>query len=222
MPRTAADLQSQADTGHQWCWPSPDSCELCPQLGTAAVCFWRDAALCVLEKSIWGDFSPSLLYFRKQYWCWLWPLLSKGLISQNIHEYKATVSRISLGTFAMNSQHHYPNLWHPWLPAPTGFPVHLIRQQPGALATSKPVGAQGDQVMDTDKLLAVHTANLRDGPWFSSMPTGKDTFTTSQSSRCLHLWQQQDMSPVGGLGQTKFQYWRNFNGCAFKTFWGWG
>lgn len=133
-----------------------------PQLGTAAVCFWRDAALCLLEKSVWGDFSPSLLYFRKQYWSWLWPLLSKGFISQNIHKYKAIISRISFGTFAINN--HTP-LSQPMTftaPAPTGFPVHLIRQQPGTLATSRPMGAQGDQDMDTYKLLAGHTANLRD------------------------------------------------------------
>lgn len=83
-------------------------------------------------------------------------------------------------------------------PCPTDYPVHLLRQQPGAVATSKPVGAQGDQVMDTDKLLAVHTANLRDRGLDSppcllektlSQHHSLQVVCTSDSSKTRHQWE---------------------------------
>lgn len=103
-----------------------------------------------------------LLYFRKQYWSWLWPLLSKGFISQNIHKYKAISSRISLGTFTINS--HTPLSQPMTFTAPCS---HWLPCTLGKTATWNSChiqanGRQGDQVMDAYKLLAGHTANLRD------------------------------------------------------------
>lgn len=193
-----------------------------PQLGTAAVCFWRDAALCVLEKSIWGDFSPSLLYFRKQYWCWLWPFYLRVSFHKTYTSIKPLSAESALGHSQWTANTIIPtydihgSLSH-WLPCTLIKTATWSCCHIQASGSTRRPGHGHRQAVGSS-----HSQPERQGPWFSSMPTGKDAFTTSQSSSCLHLWQQQDMSPVGGLGQTKFQYWRNFNGCAFKTFWGWG
>lgn len=222
MSRTAADLQSQAGTGHQWCWPSPDSCELCPSWGLQQCAFGgmlpsvslRKVSegislplCCISENNTGVDSDPFYLRvsFHKTY------TSIKPLSAESALGHSQWTANTIIPTYDIHG-----SLSH-WLPCTLIKTATWSCCHIQASGSTRRPGHGHRQAVGSS-----HSQPERQGPWFSSMPTGKDAFTTSQSSSCLHLWQQQDMSPVGGLGQTKFQYWRNFNGCAFKMFWGWG